>query len=229
MFKQILGGFLGIGMFICVGNPAQAQTFDWNGFYVGISGGVAMPTNQSLRDPVFGLPTASLNLDDDAIVGGQGGFNFQTGMFLFGVEGDVSALWSDSKQSCPVVTFGCETELNDLVTGRARLGLVLGSDNQFLFYATGGVAAASIEDRTVFRPGGPIAPSGTPINGSADRVVGWTAGGGFEAFWNQYVSFKAEYLFVGLPANNYTVDNGLIDRIRTDAHIARVGINLHLP
>ena len=74
--------------------PAGALpvTYDWTGFYVGGHIGYGW-ADKSWQDLV-GFGTVS-HKADGFLGGGQVGFNYQTGMFVFGVEGDFS--WADIK------------------------------------------------------------------------------------------------------------------------------------
>ena len=74
--------------------PAGALpvTYDWTGFYVGGHIGYGW-ADKSWQDLV-GFGTVS-HKADGFLGGGQAGFNYQTGMFVLGVEGDVS--WADIK------------------------------------------------------------------------------------------------------------------------------------
>ena len=74
--------------------PAGALpvTYDWTGFYVGGHIGYGW-ADKSWQDLV-GFGTVS-HKADGFLGGGQAGFNYQIGMFVLGVEGDVS--WADMK------------------------------------------------------------------------------------------------------------------------------------
>jgi outer membrane immunogenic protein len=52
---------------------------------------------------------------------------------------------------------------------------------------------------------------------------GWTAGAGVEYAFNNYLSVKAEYLYVNLGTQ--TQIN--VDNVKFNTNIVRAGINLH--
>ena len=52
---------------------------------------------------------------------------------------------------------------------------------------------------------------------------GWTAGGGVEYAFTNYLSGKAEYLYVDLGSQNQIV----IDNVKFKTNIVRAGLNLH--
>ncbi len=137
-------------------------------------------------------------------VGGvQAGYNWQTGAFVFGVEGDLQATGADDtfapwKFSNP--WFGT-------VRGRAGYAFV----NNFLVYATGGLAFGELRAET-------FGLSETHTN------AGWTAGVGGEFLFAQQWSAKVEYLYVDLANSNFTV-TGASNGYRFG--VLRAGINYH--
>src|SRR5579872_4341304 len=95
-----------------------------------------------------------------------------------------------------------------------------------LAYATGGFAAAGVE--AIFN--GNIARDGSLA--ATQTRWGWTAGTGIEAALFQNVSFKLEYLYVGLQDGSYfppvTVlpDFQLVRRrVTLDDNVLRAGLN----
>src|SRR6516162_1491647 len=118
------------------------------------------------------------------LVGGaQAGYNFQTGSWVFGVEGDLQATGASDtfapwKFSNP--WFG---------TLRGRAGWAL---NNILFYGTAGLAFGELRGET-------FGLSETHTN------AGWTAGLGAEFGLTPNWSTRLEFLFVDLNDNNFTV------------------------
>lgn len=137
------------------------------------------------------------------ITGGiTGGFNWQSGPIVFGVEADFQGTGADDrfanyKFSNP--WFG---------TVRGRLGYAF---NNVLLYGTAGLAFGSLE----LEQGG-LQQSQTS--------VGWTAGVGAEVGIYQNWTAKIEYLYVDLSSNSYSLinsTNGL------DFGMVRIGLNYH--
>src|ERR1700728_99441 len=134
------------------------QAYNWTGFYLGVNGGGGWGHSFWSAQP------AGVNLSG-GLVGGDGGYNWQVGHVVLGVEGDVD--WSAFQGSrtstpCPV---GCTTSDNWLSTVRGRVGYAF---DRFMPYATGGLAVGDI------RAAMPGFSSGTSTN------AGWTLGGGLE-------------------------------------------------
>src|SRR5450830_555698 len=69
--------------------------FNWTGFYVGMNGGYAWGLS-SWSDPAVGADSGSFNTSG-GLVGGQLGYNWQTGAVVLGVETDAD--WMSVKGS----------------------------------------------------------------------------------------------------------------------------------
>ena len=162
-----------------------AIPYNWTGLYVGIQGGYGWGTSNHQQG------TATTDDFDmrGGVLGGTVGYNQQFGMWVLGLEGDLS--WSGIHGSRPVGSTGgfncgsgpCETFVKWFGTGRVRGGVAV---DKALFYATGGVAYGKLFAQ--------ITPDPTFTGG--ENKVGWTAGGGAEYALMPNVSVKAEYLYV---------------------------------
>jgi outer membrane immunogenic protein len=140
-------------------------------------------------------------------VGGvQAGYNWRFGpssQWVVGLEGDLQATGADDtfapwKFSNP--WFG---------TVRGRAGYLF--INNFLVYATGGLAFGELRAET-------FGLSETQTN------AGWTAGVGAEFLFAPQWSAKVEYLYVDLANSNFTV-TGASNGYRFG--VLRAGINYH--
>ncbi|MGB9114441.1 outer membrane protein [Bradyrhizobium sp.] len=136
-------------------------------------------------------------------VGGvQAGYNWQTGPWVFGIEGDIEATGASDtfapwKFSNP--WFG---------TVRGRAGYAL---NNILFYGTAGLAFGELKGET-------FGLTETHTN------AGWTVGLGAEFGLAQNWSAKLEYLYVDLNDSNFTI-TGAQNGYRFG--LARAGVNYH--
>jgi outer membrane immunogenic protein len=132
------------------------------------------------------------------IAGGQIGFNWQAGMFVFGAE--VDGQWSGQEGSFTVnCGAGCtathNVKLRSLVTGRGRLGVAF---DWIMPYVTGGAALVNGLDNLSVTVGG-VTANFAPLSGS---TLGWTAGAGVEVtLWTNW-SAKFEYLYVSANGAN---------------------------
>jgi outer membrane immunogenic protein len=180
----------------------------WTGFYVGAQGGIAAHSGRFTDlDNLTGTGVLGVayNADRTGGLGGiNAGYNFQSGNFVFGVEGDWN--WVGANASANFVNpTGVATisttsfDVRWLATLRGRLGLAAGPA---LFYATGGVAFADVENTTTvfFNPGGLF--RGTFSD--SKTKTGWTAGGGIEYMFAPHWTARIEGRYVDLGKNTVT-------------------------
>jgi opacity protein-like surface antigen len=172
--------------------PTQQQKPDWAGFYIkGNSGGGSdsFPWATPGSSTGFSAPTSSAPPINENF-----GYNFQSGNFVFGLEGSLAAANFDGKFTAPYLpgtTTGAWTpNMNWLGTVTGRLGYSFG---QWLPYVKGGFAAADV---------------GSPLQGAAaigsfsqgTETGGWTAGVGFEYQFSSKWSLGLEYLYTDLSS-----------------------------
>jgi len=171
---------------------AAVLPFNWTGFYVGAVAGY------SWRDPTIdfagngpaqallaaGVVPRTVTVDPHGFLGGaQAGYNFQSGPWVFGIEGDLQATGASDtfapwKFSNP--WFG---------TVRGRGGYAF---NNIFFYGTAGLAFGELIGQTF----------GVSEN---HTNVGWTVGLGAEFGLTPNWSAKAEFLFIDLNDSNFTI------------------------
>jgi outer membrane immunogenic protein len=158
--------------------PVAAPIYNWSGIYVGINGGYGFGTSDWTGG---GLSTGSFDING-GLVGGTVGVNFQTGQFVFGVEGDADysmVKGTTTSLICP----GCQTSDSWLGTIRGRAGYAW---DRALLFVTGGGAYGDIK-ATV--PG---------VGTDTSTEFGWTVGGGLEYAFTENWTAKVEYLYVDL-------------------------------
>jgi outer membrane immunogenic protein len=226
--------FTAILVYACTASAAGAADLkaaplippdNWNGTYVGIAGGYGSG-HSAQSDPGVQLPPPADIGDEDGrypmrggLLGGTLGRNWQHGPFVVGVEGDFS--WADIKgysNACGTPPLGphlCGAKLDALGTFRGRAGFSVGANNNWLLYATGGLAVGDLHAWDAF----------TPASGSVWRA-GWTAGVGVEAAFAPNWTAKLEYLYVDLGnAPVFNVVPGVPESVSFNANIVRAGIN----
>jgi outer membrane immunogenic protein len=206
--------------------PPPPPMFNWSGFYVGAEGG-AVRGNTKIEGFFGGGPIVTPTLHDSGgIFGGTAGYNWQSGLFVFGIEGDAS--WTNINPQghddlvFPTCTAGgigtCGAKLDFLGTVRGRAGIVVA--NNFLVYATGGGAFGDIK-AMITNPG-----SGTSSGSNTNSGSVW--GGGLEAMLWQNWSAKIEYLHVDLGNGKIFSYGGGGDTAHFkdwNANIVRFGLN----
>ena len=171
--------------------PPAPSIYNWSGFYAGLNLGYE-----------WGKATSSSVNPAGIAGGGQLGYNWQTGQFVFGAETDIQASAADDtfapwKFSNP--WFG---------TLRGRAGYAM---NNILLFATAGLAYGNLKAEAF----------GVNEN---KTLFGWTAGLGMEVGFTPNWSAKVEYLYMDLGSRFYTLtgtDNGL------QASYLRFGVNYH--
>jgi outer membrane immunogenic protein len=186
--------------------PAYSPVYNWTGLYAGINGGYGWGSS------TWNVFPSSFDTNG-GLFGGQLGYNWQSGQFVTGLEGDID--WSGIRGNAGLLGCGvapCQTKNDFLSTVRGRVGYAA---DRWMPYVTGGLAIGNI--RTV-SPGFP---------GIDQTNAGWTIGAGLELALIGNWTGKAEYLYVdlgkvgcgfncGLPANN---------NVSFTTNIIRGGIN----
>ena len=183
-----------------------AAPWNWTGFYVGINGGYGWGKS-SWTDPVAATTTGDFNVSG-ALAGGTIGYNLQTGLWVWGLEGDVDASWIKGTDA----TICCETKNDWLATARGRIGYAM---DRWMPYITGGAAFGDVKM--------------TPVGGASetDTRFGWTGGGGLEYAFMGAWSAKVEYLYVDLGKANCSVATCGANDVTFKTSIVRGGINYH--
>ena len=210
----------------------------WTGFYIGgtIGGGwgdsqVANPVTSfsagglgcpAACGPAAAAATPALypTKPHGPLGGIEEGFNFQTGLTVFGVEADYSAahISGSNSQFATAQIAGlpagdgftgsglAQQNLKSFGTVRGRLGVT--PTPPILLYATGGLAYGQVSSTTslTLSPIGAcgFCAPGTQSVTATGSLIGWTAGGGVEWMVAPHVTIKAEYLYYDLGNFNYS-------------------------
>jgi outer membrane immunogenic protein len=186
--------------------PVVVPAYNWTGFYMGINGGYGFG-----RSTWDGLP-ASFDVNG-GMVGGQLGYNWQFGQFVYGLEGDGDWTHLRGTANFADCNAGCQTRNDFLATARGRLGIAA---DRWLPYVTGGLAV------------GDIKASVPDFATGIDKTnAGWTVGGGLEFALSGNWTAKAEYLYVDLGHAGCSVDCGLPtgNNVNLTTNVVRGGIN----
>lgn len=193
-----------------------APVFTWTGFYAGVNLGYGWGNSDNdtivvpAGTPGFGPAGATAVFSDsnnDGVLGGaQIGYNFQTGMFVFGVEADIQAAdMGGNNNGVAVVTAGAApagfvfarqgSSLDWFGTVRARAGVAF---DRTLVYATGGFAFGGGDSDNC----GGVFAGGVVGCGDDDTRTGWTIGGGVEYAFTNNLTLGVEGLYVNLERDN---------------------------
>ena len=142
-----------------------ASPYNWTGYYLGVTAGAAWGQYDAQTSTI---PDGYDNAAQAAAVtaagkqtvkatgfaaGIEGGYNWQTGNLLLGIEADLQAIHLNDAASsgavprpgAPGVAFTVTSygNTNWLFTARPRIGFV--APNHWLFYATGGLALTQLQ------------------------------------------------------------------------------------
>jgi len=217
---------------------------DWRGLYIGGNAGEALALSPSslsfttnVSDPVFETYNQSPR---GFIGGGQLGYNWQSGAFVYGLETDIQGSTQRGGGACLLfcwqgtLTENYEQRMSWLGTTRGRLGYATGDA---LFYVTGGLAYGNVTTK--------VSELFTTINfdGSFSHTkTGYAVGAGIETKFNPFGLFgrnwsaKTEYLYadLGSVTDRFTTASagGIIQlnhtyTTRVEEHIFRTGLNYH--
>jgi outer membrane immunogenic protein len=160
---------------------------NWGGAYLGIEGGGAWG-RAVVHNDVAGLDqTPHFDLKG-AHIGYTSGYNIQSGMWVYGYEGDTLYMWKKGSASefPPNAAFQNEIRERWLTTFRGRAGY---ANQNWLLYATGGAVWATVHNDQFGPPG---------LIGETHSHWGWTVGAGAEMRLTRELTAKVEYLYIGL-------------------------------
>jgi outer membrane immunogenic protein len=211
-------------------SPAMiAAVYDWSGFYVGLNGGGGSSHNCWDNVNIIAVREGCHDATG-GMAGGQIGFRWQTGGWVFGVEAQGDwANFKGSNASAPVALLAGvplltnQTKIDAIGTFTGQIGYAW---DAVLFYVKGG--AALTDDRY----NGLITGTNGLIDTASETRWGGVVGAGIEFAFAPSWSVAAEYdhLFMGnrnlqfgfvtaLPVTNR------IDRITQDVDIGTVRVN----
>jgi outer membrane immunogenic protein len=140
---------------------------------------------------------------EGGLIGGTVGYNWQFGRGVAGIEADFD--WADIKDrrfvDLPPVGTDVRTSASQKIdffgTLRGRIGALLG--DQFLVFATGGLAYANVKSDANINEFFNRPVLGRQFIASADELrFGWTIGAGAEWKFAPNWSLKGEYLYYDL-------------------------------
>jgi outer membrane immunogenic protein len=186
-----------------MGLPAKAPPLppppaaSWTGWYVGLNAGVNW--QHASNSSTYALMTSASTDATGFIGGGQIGYNWQDGNFVWGFEADISGLTGTGSTGLnPDKGLSFSNKIRWLNTDRVRMGLVLGNT---MAYATGGLAVGGVKNLFtvgIEDTGGTCGP-GICNKSQTKTRVGWAVGGGIEhMLWDNHWTVGLEALFVDL-------------------------------
>ncbi|OAF11565.1 outer membrane protein [Bradyrhizobium neotropicale] len=224
----------------------------WTGWYVGLNAGgnwgrSGGDTFYSCSDPdgvgcyssaAYSVAINNLGagqrFDTAGFTGGiQGGYNWQAGNWLLGLEADLDYFRSAGSRTVTAAapfsngTLSLTSSISTdwLFTFRPRVGVVV---SNWLFYGTGGLAVSQLNGRWSFVHSNPFGPFTESASASAVKA-GWTVGAGFETMLADRWTVGAEYLYVkfdGVSATGNLVTPAALPRNDAFNHNADLSANI---
>jgi outer membrane immunogenic protein len=190
---------------------APMPVSDWTGFYVGVNGGWGW--SDPTGNPGFSATGVTLTAIFPSpqlsgwVFGGQGGFNYQSGFWVGGLEIDVDAADIHQSQSTAfgITTANLSIKINDLGSARARIGFAPAPWG--MLYATGGIGWANSTVNVSFTAPGLL---GTAAMEADQNSVGWVAGVGAEMKLADHFLFRAEWLHYDFGTQSFNFPNSAI-------------------
>jgi outer membrane immunogenic protein len=136
-----------------------AVLYNWSGFYAGVHVGSAWGTNTW-----FDINTLSDNVSysTNGVLGGvQAGWNYQSGIIVFGVDGDLAGTSARGSGNVPFIPPAIGTVTSNqhwvaTITGRAGV-----ANDKSLYYLKGGLALLGEDHRLAQFFGGGLATTQT--------------------------------------------------------------------
>ena len=206
--------------------PMIAAVYDWSGFYIGANGGWG--SSRKCWDAVTpaGAFIANAGCHDatGGTAGGQIGYRWQSGTWVFGVEGQGN--WADFRGSnaslaFPGTNIRSKIDAFGLITGQVGYAA-----NNVLLYVKGG-AAVTADRFNISTTAGNVLLATANDDTRWGGVVGVGLEYGFAPNWSAAIEY--DHLFMGTKDNTYTLVGtntfSRVDSVRQDVDLVTVRIN----
>lgn len=237
MFKRVLLAGAASTLLISAAQAADVEApaaYDWTGGYIGLQGGYGWADSGVDLDAADGsggtgpgpddneiiVDAREGNVETDGFIGGAHiGYNFQSDMLVFGVEGDIEYSDmngdADIRQSAGGPVIGdASKDVDWLGSLRLRTGVAF---DRALIYATGGLAVGGVEVES-------DAPNA--VESDSSTAWGWTIGGGLEYALTDDLSARVEYRYTDLEDSE--IENVLgKSTTENEFHAVRAGLSWH--
>lgn len=205
--------------------PPPPECYNWSGFYIGAYGGykkAVVDTDLDATGDFDFFPIlqgtihdhAANNIDTDGgEAGGVIGWNFQSGCWVFGIEGtggamflrdsfDSGTFFIDPSSHAAIATDkSIQQAFREtwLATAGGRIGYSIGN---WLPYVTGGAAFGDFTYEARLHN---VSPDGPFLSGGRkdDTNVGWFVGGGMQYALGAHWAIRAQYEFIDLGSVSF--------------------------
>jgi outer membrane immunogenic protein len=210
-------------------SPMMAAIYDWSGFYIGANGGWGSSRNCWTNTAIAGVPIPAVNEGchdaSGGTVGGQVGYRWQAGAFVFGLEAQGN--WADFRGSnASLAALGAtnRTKIDAFGLFTGQIGYAW---NNALLYVKGGAAVTDNKYE------GLLTGTGIVVDRATDSRWGGTVGVGMEYGFapNWSAGIEYDHLFMGRQNKQFTSVflvpglNTRNDSIRQDVDLVTVRVN----
>ena len=204
--------------------PVPVAIYSWTGFYIGINGGWASSNKcwDFLGTQAAPRTVALAEGCHDATggtVGGQIGYNWQAGNWVFGVEAQGN--WADlsgSNVSLAFPTFTNRSRIDGIGLFTGRIGYAW---DAALLYVKGG--AAVVSDKYNYFLNAAVVDTGVASETRWGGTVGVGVEFGFASNWS--VAFEYDHIFLGDRNITFASPGITVDRIGQDVDMVTARIN----
>jgi outer membrane immunogenic protein len=208
--------------------PPAMPAPSWTGLYIGVHAGAVLQG----ADQTYGFNSPNPHsigaaTDTGFIGGGQIGYNFQTGNFVYGIEGDFSGLSGKANIGTGTLNVGSLNpggytgQISWLATVRGRVGVAIGDT---MPYFTAGLAISHAKNSGNLGFSGP-----TDTYTDSSTRTGWVVGGGIEHMITRNWTVKFEGLWVDAGSKVVEIGSnpgsGKATKFNNHLVIARAGLN----
>ena len=217
---------------------ALAEDAGWSGLYIGGSAGVTwhdFDYHFTFNGSDAPGATSSSSDNGSSFIGSLfGGYNFQSGNVVFGIEGDATFgnVGGDSTlvfvdPPDPDDSFSARSKISDQSSIRGRLGYAW---DGFMLFGTAGLAIADVNTSVTAVSTDGSFPTST--FSKSETLYGWTVGAGGEYALNDHWIARLEYRHNDYGDFNFTFNSASLtpfygpNTIRTSAVTAEVRVGL---
>jgi outer membrane immunogenic protein len=203
--------------------PMIAALYDWSGFYIGANGGWGSSRNCWDAVPVnVAFGPEGCHDASGGTVGGQIGYRWQAGTWVFGVEAQGN--WADFKGSNASLLFPGFVNTSKIDAFGMFTGQVGYAANNVLLYVKGGAAVTADSNRINTVAGALAATSNDDTRWGG--VVGVGLEYGFAPNWS--IGVEYDHMFMQDKTYAFTAPGGVFfgnDRIRQDVDLVTARLN----
>ncbi len=210
---------------------AYVDNYSWAGFYAGINGGYGWSNSGNAIQYNGGIvdsDSSGRSQPSGGFGGGQIGYNFQAGSFVYGLEADFQGGSIGDRTTGFTAVNGYDYNTHEDVdwfgTVRGRLGYAFG---RTLIYGTGGFAYGDVHQRALIND--PVSGNSALLRNS-DIHTGYSVGGGIEYKLTPAWSLKGEYQYIDLGSEKLSGADSLANPVATNAldtnfSVVKLGLN----